>query len=167
MIISKVPTGLFLCSHTNYFEFTKCFLVTELAYSLQFLPLTNRRGPGLESGISHNDPDAMQDHCVKVKVKILRVERQKIDRAIHCAKHKRILHMKTKPFTIGGCRCNGKCPIFELNIQYVNKNWTFTVASALYSNHQVHRQPTKSPQSTHPIQILPNSLTASTLPLNV
>ena len=22
------------------------------------------RGPGLESGISHNDPDALQDHCV-------------------------------------------------------------------------------------------------------
>ena len=22
------------------------------------------RGPGLESGISHNDPDALQDYCV-------------------------------------------------------------------------------------------------------
>ena len=22
------------------------------------------RGPGFESGISHNDPDALQDHCV-------------------------------------------------------------------------------------------------------
>ena len=22
------------------------------------------RGPGFESGLSHNDPDALQDHCV-------------------------------------------------------------------------------------------------------
>ena len=30
------------------------------------------RGPGFESGISHNNPDALQDHCDKVKN--LRVE---------------------------------------------------------------------------------------------
>ena len=32
------------------------------------------RGPGFESGISHNDPDALQDHCDKVEN--LRVERE-------------------------------------------------------------------------------------------
>ena len=25
------------------------------------------RGPGFESGISHNDPDELQDHCDKVE----------------------------------------------------------------------------------------------------
>ena len=32
------------------------------------------RGPGIESGISHNDPDALHDHCDKVEN--LRVERE-------------------------------------------------------------------------------------------
>ena len=32
------------------------------------------RGPGFESGSSHNDPDALQDHCDKVEN--LRVERK-------------------------------------------------------------------------------------------
>ena len=27
------------------------------------------RGTGFESGISHNDPDALQDHCDKVEKK--------------------------------------------------------------------------------------------------
>ena len=32
------------------------------------------RGPGFISGFSHNDPDALQDHCDKVEN--LRVERE-------------------------------------------------------------------------------------------
>ena len=32
------------------------------------------RGPDFESGISHNDPDALQDHCDKVEN--LRVKRE-------------------------------------------------------------------------------------------
>ena len=32
------------------------------------------RGPGFKSGISHNDPDALKDHCDKVEN--LRVERE-------------------------------------------------------------------------------------------
>ena len=32
------------------------------------------RGPGFESGISHNDPDALQDHCDQVEN--LRVENE-------------------------------------------------------------------------------------------
>ena len=27
-------------------------------------------GPGLESGITHNDPDALQDHCAIIGKKI-------------------------------------------------------------------------------------------------
>ena len=33
------------------------------------------RGPRFESGISHNDPDALQDHC-EIKVENLRIERE-------------------------------------------------------------------------------------------
>ena len=33
------------------------------------------RGPGIESGISHNDPDALQDHCEIMQIN-LRVERE-------------------------------------------------------------------------------------------
>ena len=38
--------------------------------------LMKQRSPGFESGISHTDPDALQDHCV-IMQKNLRVEREK------------------------------------------------------------------------------------------
>ena len=34
------------------------------------------RGSGFESGISHNDPDALQDHCVKCRKSQGTVERE-------------------------------------------------------------------------------------------
>ena len=30
------------------------------------------RGPEFESSVSHNDPDALQDHCEIVKLKVVR-----------------------------------------------------------------------------------------------
>ena len=38
-----------------------CTLYSNLAVPAVFVL---GRGPGFESGISHNDPDALQDHCV-------------------------------------------------------------------------------------------------------
>ena len=46
---------------------------TEMWWFIGCTPDFRDRGPGFESGISHNDPDAQQDHCV-IKYRQLRVE---------------------------------------------------------------------------------------------
>ena len=44
--------------------FEKLLLKLELWWLIASAPVFWGRGPGLESGIAHNDHDALQDHCV-------------------------------------------------------------------------------------------------------
>ena len=58
----------------TYLVTKKIYISSEMWWLIGSAPDFWGRGPGIESGISHNDPDALQDHCDKVEN--LREERE-------------------------------------------------------------------------------------------